>query len=667
MPEGPPYPEVMGDSSVGRLATDPPGTQVLVRPHPATDDPTGDPTVDVLLAEVGLRLEPHLGRMVEELYERLSTVPELLEVVQRLTPDQFTHLKKRQAEHVRLLLSPGLRAADLQARSRQVGRVHAMIGVRMDWYVDAVTDHRNALLRTLQAHGDGLDLALAQSVVTDRFMWDLNGQLLGMRDLDDAQNALMLQVLEQVAAASTVADLVQGVVDALGDLDGMAVCMFARQDAHGVMATELGSGPGFAPMLVESARGTAAPVTTDAGSATGQGPIGQAWRTGTIQRCDALGHDERTVPWRDLAQRLGWGSSAAVPLLDARGRTRALLSLQSYWPGYFAAPGRVAMLEQLQRVIQQGLSSLEERPTLSSGVSGYADRTLHLDLLARGRVKMLFQPLVTLPDGRLSKLEALARLVGDDRLISPAEFLPAFGDDELFLLFDLGVRQSLQALCTWERQGLVTGVSVNLPVVAADDPRYVRLVRDLLTQYDVAPARLTLELLETGVVDRESTSPRLAVDELKDLGVRLAQDDLGSGYSSLLRLRHFAFDDVKIDRGLVRGSERAPGAALHFIRPISSIAHSLGLTVVIEGLEDDGLIEVAVQLGVDQGQGFGIARPMPAEEVLGWVRDYRLDIDPARPAPRPGRWPRTSPGSTAWPPWPAGWTATTCSGRTPAP
>jgi hypothetical protein len=157
------------------------------------------------------------------------------------------------------------------------------------------------------------------------------------------------------------------------------------------------------------------------------------------------------------------------------------------------------------------------------------------------------------------------------------------------------------------------------------------VVADLLDKYDVEAKRLTLELLETGFVDREAGQQLRWLEEFKGLGVRLAQDDLGSGYSSLLRLRHFAFDDVKIDQSLVRGTELAPGAALHFIEPINDIAHSLGLSVVIEGLEDEGLVEAGVQLAVDEGQGYGIAHPMPADTVVAWSGSYRLDIDPLRP------------------------------------
>lgn len=587
--------------------------------------------VDDLLTAICHRLEPRLDGMVDALYEQLAKDPALLAVMQRLTPDELTHLKLRQADHVRLLLSPKVDAGAMHRRSRAVGRVHSMVGVEIDWYVDALTAHRNALLGALEEVGADLDLTLAQSVVTDRFMGDLHGQLLGMRDQDEAQSTVMLEILDAVAAARTVADLTRGVTEALGRLDGVAVCMFARQGPDGVMATESGSGPGFAAMTEEATRCPTPAVTTTSSEPGGKGPIGQAWRSGEIERCDSLLIDPDAEPWRELARRLGWGSSIAVPLVDRSGQARALLSLQAYWPGYFAAASRVAMFEQVKRITERALRDLKDTQTLASSVSAYNDRATHVDLLARGRVEMLFQPLVRLPGGELSKLEALARLRADDRLLSPAEFLPAFGDEELFALFHLGLRQALDGLRCWEAQGLHTGVSVNLPVVAADDHRYVQLVSQLLKQYAVEPSRLTLELLETGLADRELKKRCGSIEELKDLGVRLAQDDLGSGYSSLLRLRHFAFDDVKIDRGLVQGEDGLPNTALHFIKPINSIAHSLGLCVVIEGLEDEGLIEAAVQLGVDEGQGYGIARPMPAHEVVAWARGFRLDLDPTAP------------------------------------
>jgi EAL domain-containing protein (putative c-di-GMP-specific phosphodiesterase class I) len=599
-------------------------TVLAVRPTVA------DPCEVALLERAGELLAPHATRIVEAFYARAATRPGIAEVLGRLTAAEFDEVKREQVDHVRALVDARLDLPALHERGQRIGRVHALAGVEMDLYVDCVTDHRRGIVDVLGRHADVLDLAWVNDLLNERFMRDLHGSLLGYRAMDSAQNRVMLELISAVSEARTVADLSQGLVDGLSHLDGMAVCFFARPDESGWIQYETGAGEGFEEFL-RDVTVNGQPLVTTQSTANGQGPLGRGWRTGDVQLCHSYQRDPTTVPWRALTRRFGWRSSAAVPLVDRRGKPRAMLSLQSHFPGYFASEARVAMLEQVKSAAERALADLEDRPTLTTGVSAYGDRASHLAKLAAGEVQMLYQPVVSLPDARVTKLEALARLRGDGRLISPAEFLPAFGDDALYELFDIGVRQSLEALRTWESQGLTTAVSVNLPVVSTGDPRYVRLVAEVLDQYDVAPSRLTLELLESGFANQPLNRRGRFLDEFKELGVRLAQDDLGSGYSSLLRLRHFAFDEVKIDQGLVRGTDMAPGVALHFIEPINDIAHSLGLDVVIEGLEDDGLIEAAIQLGVDAGQGYGIARPMAADAVVPWVQRYKLDLDPLNP------------------------------------
>jgi EAL domain-containing protein (putative c-di-GMP-specific phosphodiesterase class I) len=580
---------------------------------------------------------PRLDGVVDDFYHRLGGDHQVRAVVERLTEEDFDALRRAQADHLRMLLSPDLDARARQERSRDIGRVHAMVGVDLDVYAAAVNDHRRAvgrLLSDLVAEGalPGLDLARVQDAVTERFLADLHGSVLGFRDLDVAQNRVLLRVLRSVASAHTVSDLARGLVDALGALEGIEVALFVRPDRNGAMLYETGAGPGFDRFVAAELQPGHAPRTVGRTAAAAQGPMSLAWRTGDVRCCDSWATDPRMAPWRHTAERLGWQSSASVPLVDRRGRSRALLSLQARRAGFFASPGQAALLEQVKQVAEQALAELEERPTLASGVSGHLDRATHLAGLAQGRVEMVYQPVVALPSGRLHRLEALARLrAPDGRLVSPAEFLPAFGDEELFELFELGLHQALGALGEWEREGLSTDVSVNLPVVATEDERYARLLRDLLEGHGVEPHRLTLELLETGFDDAQLGTRRRFVEDLKRLGVRLAQDDLGSGYSSLLRLRHLPFDEVKIDQSLVRGSDLAPGHALHFVQPLRDIAHSQGLSVVVEGLEDGGLVEAAVQLGVDEGQGYGIARPMRRGDVVAWTAGYRLDVDPTRP------------------------------------
>jgi EAL domain-containing protein (putative c-di-GMP-specific phosphodiesterase class I) len=593
------------------------------------------------MARLHERAAPMLTGIVDEFYDRMLVHPRVADVLGRLSPDELSMLMVKQVEHLGRIISPAVADRVLRDRSREIGRVHAMVGVEIDRYVEAVTDHRRTLLELAGEIFEGEDRALAHTFVGDRCMHDLQGALLGYRDLDNARHRVMLSLTQAMTDARTVADLARGVVEALSCLQGVSVAFFGRPDATGRLRMEIGAGAGLEALADEGPDGL--PVVAGHGVDDTAHPAEVAWLTGTIERCDSYvvdpeaegasdaDADADAVPWRELASRHGWRSSVALPLSDRRGASIALLMLHAYWPGYFASDAVMTMLRQVKQSLEAALSEIEERPTLASAVSGYADRVDHINRLRNGSVEMLYQPVISLPDGGLTKLEALARLREDGRRISPAEFLPAFGDDELYDLFEQGLHQSLDAVRTWQSAGLLTGVSVNLPVVSPQDDRYSRVVAELLQKYDVEAARLTLELLETGFVDREAGQQLRWLEEFKGLGVRLAQDDLGSGYSSLLRLRHFAFDDVKIDQSLVRGTELAPGAALHFIEPINDIAHSLGLSVVIEGLEDAGLVEAGIQLAVDEGQGYGIAPPMPADKVVEWNGNFHLDLDPLRP------------------------------------
>ena len=176
---------------------------------------------------------------------------------------------------------------------------------------------------------------------------------------------------------------------------------------------------------------------------------------------------------------------------------------------------------------------------------------------------MVFQPVVELPGGALRQVEALARLRDGDRLIAPADFLSAFGDEELLLLFEIALEQSLGALEEWERDGVATTVSVNMPVISARDDRYLSAVRDALARHTVAPERLTLELLETGHVEGSLAARREGLHSFKKLGVRLAQDDSGvrlqlAAAAAALRLRRGQDRPEPDPRHRCRPSRRAP-------------------------------------------------------------------------------------------------------------
>ncbi|MFL9922532.1 EAL domain-containing protein [Paraburkholderia fungorum] len=241
-----------------------------------------------------------------------------------------------------------------------------------------------------------------------------------------------------------------------------------------------------------------------------------------------------------------------------------------------------------------------------------------------------------LKTGQITRVEALARLLDGDRLLTPGEFFPALSSGDFLELYARGLMQALSQRSRWLRDGIDLNVSVNLPPSALSDNRYFEATQRALAECGCAPYGLTLEILETdafppGVdVLRELT-------KFKTLGVRLAEDDLGSGHSSLNRLREVPFDLVKIDRKISNLAGHDASDALRFIYQLIRLGHSLGKTVVVEGIEDTGMLEAVAILGADVAQGYAIAHPMPGEQVAKWLGSQPGLSDCHRPDTPPGK------------------------------
>jgi EAL domain-containing protein (putative c-di-GMP-specific phosphodiesterase class I) len=589
-----------------------------------------------LLSDVRTMLGRTVDDFVERFYDRLWSQDGPGDILAWLTGPELARLKSHQAEHLMTLLDPEADPEQAAARGRRIGRVHAMVGVDIEWYAAAVSSHHQQIFDLVGTLGDTDERAWLYSTVGSRLMRDLQAALAGYRDVDADLQGAMVGVNDAVATAGTVPDLVLGVLDACAEVDGVAAGFFGRPDAREVFQFEMGVGAGAEAFISAIARREPLTITVLEDEASGQGPSGRSWRLRSIERSDSYLTDPSTAPWHELGARLRWRSSVSVPICDVYGEPRALLSFYSYYPGFFATPARQAMLQQVRHLLERALGALEARGGPAAAVRAYSTRSSYLSRLRRGEVQMIYQPIVDLRTGLPTKVEALARLRGDYRLLLPAEFLPALGDDDLVELFDLGLDQALTAVRSWDEQGVSLGVALNLPAVQGRHERYVAVVERALAHHRLPPSRLTLELLETGHLSGRPRWGSRVLEQLKELGVRLAQDDLGSGHSSLLRLRHFAFDVVKIDQSLVRGQEFDPRGALNFIHPLTSLAHSMGLRVIVEGLESPGLVEAALMLGADGGQGYGISRPLDEGSVAGWARDYRLRVDPEHPTTRLG-------------------------------
>jgi EAL domain-containing protein (putative c-di-GMP-specific phosphodiesterase class I) len=244
--------------------------------------------------------------------------------------------------------------------------------------------------------------------------------------------------------------------------------------------------------------------------------------------------------------------------------------------------------------------------------------------LAQGELDLYLQPVVRLPDGALLGFEALARWVrGPHGPITPATFLPVAETTGLVVPM---TRWVFAAACrlTHDLDHIpIVGdeppfVSVNLSARDVVDSRLPDRLRHMLEETGADPRRLRLEVTEAML----ETDPALAGDVLagcRDLGLKVVLDDFGDGAASLACLHRFAFDGIKIDGALVRRLDDAGGGGF-LVRSLLTVAASLALPVVAEGVETEAEAFRLAELGCPQGQGFLFARPVLAEEALNALR-----------------------------------------------
>ena len=246
------------------------------------------------------------------------------------------------------------------------------------------------------------------------------------------------------------------------------------------------------------------------------------------------------------------------------------------------------------------------------------------EALASGAIGVAYQPKVETSSGQVSGVEALARwthpALGS---ITPDEFVPlAEASGLMGPLTATVLQQSLTACKGWQRRAGTVGVAVNVSADTVLDPAFVTEVAAILTSVGIAPDLLTLELTE-GVVVSDPQLAAIRMGELRELGVKLSVDDFGTGYSSLTYLKGLPVDEVKIDKGFVDGLSHDP-ADRAVVRAVVDIAHTLGMRVVAEGVEQEDQQGILRALGVDEVQGYLHARPMAALDVAAWLRRREL-------------------------------------------
>ncbi len=264
---------------------------------------------------------------------------------------------------------------------------------------------------------------------------------------------------------------------------------------------------------------------------------------------------------------------------------------------------RIAMFDQQLRHHIQERNELEH--TLRNSLTADSDQfTLH------------YQPIVTAGHHQLVSVEALVRWHHPHRgLLSPDRFIPIAEDTGLIDTLGRHVRtQAARQLAHWDttHPGNPLQIATNLSARELSDPSLLDHTAQLLATTGIDPHRLTLEVTETALLDDLAVTGR-TLTQLRQLGLKVALDDFGTGYSSLTYLRDLPVDIVKLDRSFAAALNEEPTDAI--ISGLTGLAHALGLTVILEGIETDQQADHALHLGVDLLQGFLFSQPVPANQI----------------------------------------------------
>jgi len=245
------------------------------------------------------------------------------------------------------------------------------------------------------------------------------------------------------------------------------------------------------------------------------------------------------------------------------------------------------------------------------------------EAIKQSELVLYYQPQFSLRNNHtVTGMEALLRwkhpvhgLVPPDKFIAVAE--------ETGLILSMGdwvFRQALQDLRYWREQGLnVPRLAINLSARQLFHAQTLEILEENLSEDPEAAKVLELEITESGVMQDPEQAVR-TLNAFKDLGVSVAIDDFGTGYSSLSYLKRFPIDVLKVDRSFVRDITIDDDDAT-IVRTILAMAQALNLKVIAEGVESEEQLKLLAALGCSEGQGYYYARPMPAEDLLRFLRD----------------------------------------------
>ncbi|MGF6208307.1 putative bifunctional diguanylate cyclase/phosphodiesterase [Pseudomonas frederiksbergensis] len=238
--------------------------------------------------------------------------------------------------------------------------------------------------------------------------------------------------------------------------------------------------------------------------------------------------------------------------------------------------------------------------------------------LDRGELFLEYQPKVSLSTGEVTGVEALVRWQHPVRgLVNPDEFIPfAELTGVIGSLTHYVLNLALSQVRTWADIGICIPVAVNISARNLLDDKLVVQIIDLLEQHNLKPNMLMLELTESAIM-LDSYAARTILRQLHAIGIHIAIDDFGVGYTSLAQLKDLPISELKIDKSFVLAMQSDQANEL-IVRSVVDLGHNLGMTVIAEGVETAGVLDALGGYHCDMAQGFHVCRPVSAEAFMQW-------------------------------------------------
>ncbi len=246
--------------------------------------------------------------------------------------------------------------------------------------------------------------------------------------------------------------------------------------------------------------------------------------------------------------------------------------------------------------------------------------TLYLHQAIRDKELYLeYQPKINLLTNEVVGVEALVRWSSPEfGMVMPNHFIPMAERSDLILeityqIIELACHQFKQ----WQEKGIVIPLALNISARILDDKNFADWISSRLDYYDISPENITLEITETTLAS-SSRSAYILLDKFNEIGMDISIDDFGSGFTSFTSIRNVEIAELKIDRMYVNKLQ-AGSKDSAIIHSMVSLAESLGIRVIAEGVETSEQWEQLLRLGCHFAQGYGIARPMSANALVNWI------------------------------------------------